>query len=61
MASTYMYWNRPWGGTLRMSVAVIPHACMSCGRVFLFLGDRKRVIREFKDLPDEDKRKYKGL
>jgi hypothetical protein len=61
MASTYMYWNRPWGGTLRMSVAVIPYACMSCGRVYLYLGDRKRVIREFKDLPDEEKRKHKGL
>lgn len=61
IASTHMYWNRPWGGTLKMSVAVIPYACMVCGRVYLYLGDRNKILREFKDLPDEQKIWYKDI
>jgi DNA-directed RNA polymerase subunit RPC12/RpoP len=58
IASTNVYWNKPWGGALKMSVPVIPYACMECGRVFLFLGDHKRILREFKDFPEEEQRKY---
>ena len=56
IASTHMYWNRPWGSTLKMSAPVIPYACVNCGRVFLFLGDRKKIIREFKGLPEDKQR-----
>jgi hypothetical protein len=58
LASTNMYWNRPWSSALKMSASVIPFACMSCGRVYLYLGDKKRIIREFKDLPEGDRKKY---
>jgi hypothetical protein len=58
LASTNMYWNRPWGGALKMSASVIPFACMSCGRVYLFLGDKNKILREFKDLPEGEKKKY---
>jgi predicted RNA-binding Zn-ribbon protein involved in translation (DUF1610 family) len=61
MASTYMYWHRPWGSSLKMSSAVIPFACMSCGRVFLYLGDKNKILREFKDLPVEDRKKFKNM
>jgi hypothetical protein len=57
IASTYMYWNRPWGGTLKMSVPVIPFACMKCGRVYLFMGDKNKIIREFNELPENEKKK----
>jgi hypothetical protein len=53
--SNKVYWNRPWGSTLKMSVPIIPHVCMHCGRVYLFLGDRNKIIREFTSLPDKDK------
>ncbi|UCE73933.1 MAG: hypothetical protein JSV56_13080 [Methanomassiliicoccales archaeon] len=59
MASTYMYWNRPWGSALKMSAPVIPYACMSCGRVYLYIGDRKKILREFNDQPEADRKKYK--
>ncbi len=55
IASTNMYWNRPWGSALKMSSPVIPYACMNCGRVYLFLGDKKKIIREFNGLPDDTK------
>ena len=59
LASTNMYWNRPWSNALKMSVPVIPYACMHCGRVFLYLGDKNKILREFKDLPEADQKKYK--
>ncbi len=55
IASTNMYWNRPWGNALKMSSPVIPHACPMCGRVFLYLGDRNRILREFNGLPEDKK------
>ncbi len=58
IASTNMYWNRPWGGTLKMSVPVIPFACIKCGRVYLFLGDKNKIIREFNVLPENEKKQY---
>jgi hypothetical protein len=61
LASTNMYWNRPWGGALKMSASVIPFACMSCGRIYLYLGDKNKILREFKDLPESDKRKCTDL
>lgn len=57
IASKHMYWNRPWGGTLKMSDPVIPYACMGCGRVYLYLRDKNRIIREFCDLPEAEKTK----
>jgi hypothetical protein len=56
IASTYMYWNKPWGGSLKMSVPVIPYACVNCGRVYLYLSDKNKIIREFGELPDEMKK-----
>jgi hypothetical protein len=58
LASTNMYWNRPWGSALKMSASVIPFACMSCGRVYLYLGDKNKILREFKDLHEGEKKKY---
>jgi hypothetical protein len=40
-----------------MSAPVIPFACLSCGRVFLFLGDKNKIIREFNGLPEDEKKK----
>ncbi|UCG68966.1 MAG: hypothetical protein JSV09_14445 [Thermoplasmata archaeon] len=59
IASTNMYWNKPWGSALKMSAPVIPFACMNCGRVYLFLSDRKKIIREFNDLPESEQENYK--
>jgi hypothetical protein len=56
-----MYWNKPWGSALKMSAHVIPFACMSCGRVYLYLGDRNKVLREYTELPEDDKKKIKEL
>jgi hypothetical protein len=58
IASTNVYWNKPWGSALKMSVPVIPHACMKCGRVYFYLGDRKKIIREFNDQPEADRKRY---
>lgn len=55
IASTNVYWNRPWGSALKMSAPVIPFACMNCGRVYLYLGDKKKIIREFNGLPEDMK------
>ena len=48
-----------------MSVPVIPHACMKCGRVYLYLSDKNKVIRDFNELSDEKKKEildeYKGI
>jgi len=57
IASTYMYWNRPWGSILKMSAPVIPYACMKCGRVYLYLSDKNKIIREFSKLPEDEKNK----
>lgn len=57
LASTNMYWNRPWGSALKMSGPVIPYACLKCGRVYLFLGDKNKIIREFNGLPEDEKKK----
>jgi len=59
IASTNMYWNRPWGSALKMSGPVIPYACLNCGRVYLFLGDKNKIIREFEGLPEDEKEKIK--
>jgi DNA-directed RNA polymerase subunit RPC12/RpoP len=56
IASTNMYWNRPWGSALKMSAPVIPYACMNCGRIYLYLGDKKKIIREFNELPENEKK-----
>jgi hypothetical protein len=50
IASTYVYWHKPWGSSLKMSVPVIPYACMNCGRVFLFLGDKNKIVREYHEI-----------
>lgn len=57
IASTNMYWNRPWGSVLKMSAPVIPYACMNCGRVYLYLSDKKKIVREFNELSDDAKNK----
>ena len=44
-----------------MSDPVIPYACMSCGRVYLYLSDKNRIIREFCDLPEAEKKKIEKL
>ncbi|MEE9150865.1 MAG: hypothetical protein V3U20_03425 [Thermoplasmata archaeon] len=59
IVSTNMYWNRPWGSALKMSAPVIPYACTSCGRVYLFLGDKNKIIREFSGLSEDEKKKTK--
>lgn len=59
IASTYMYWNRPWGSMLKMSVPVTPYACMTCGRVYLYLSDKNKIIREFNELPEEERENHK--
>lgn len=56
IASTNMYWNRPWGSALKMSAPVIPYACMNCGRIYLYLGDKKKIIREYNELPENEKK-----
>ena len=56
----YPNWFKPWEGALQMGVPVVPYACMKCGRVYLYLSDRSKVIREFGALSDEDKKKYNG-
>jgi hypothetical protein len=55
LGSNQVYWNRPWGSTLKMSVPVIPYVCMHCGRVYLYLGDRNKVIREFTNLSEKER------
>lgn len=59
IASTNVYWNKPWGSALKMSAPVIPYACMKCGRVYLYLSDRKKIIREFNDLSESDQKTFK--
>ncbi len=58
IASTNMYWNRPWSSALKMSAPVIPFACMNCGRVYLFLSDKNKIIREYNELSDEAKKSF---
>ena len=58
LASTNMYWNRPWASALKMSAPVIPFACMNCGRVYLFLSDKNKIIREYNELSDEAKKSF---
>lgn len=55
MASTNMYWNRPWGSALKMSAPVIPYACMKCGKVYLYIRDRNKIIREYNELSEAEK------
>lgn len=57
MASTTMYWNRPWGSTFKMSVPLISYACMECGRIYLYFRDINKNIREFNKLPKDLKQK----
>ncbi len=61
IASKHMYWNRPWGGALKMSAPVIPYACISCGRVHLYLSDKNRIIREYNELPENEKKGIEKL
>ena len=51
----HVYWQKPWGNTLKMDEAIVPLACIQCGGVILALRDVTRITREWEALPDEDK------
>ena len=51
----HIYWQKPWGPTLKMDEAIIPLACVECGGVMLALRDANRVTREWKKLSEEEK------
>ena len=51
----HVYWQKPWGPTLKMDEAIVPLACVQCGGVILALRDATRITREWEALPDEDK------
>jgi len=53
----HIYWQKPWGSTLKMDEAVRPLACVQCGGVILALRDASRVAREWKKLSEEEKEK----
>ncbi len=53
----HVYWQKPWGSTLKMDEAIVPLACTQCGGVILALRDATRITREWEALPDEDKNK----
>ena len=52
----YLYWQKPWGSAFTMDEVYLPHACMKCGNVQFFLKNRERVIQEYSEL-SEDERK----
>lgn len=51
----HVYWQKPWGPTLRMDEAVVPLACVQCGGVIFALRDAARVAREWDKLPMDEK------
>ncbi len=50
----HIYWQKPWGSTLKMDEAIIPLACVQCGGVILALRDAARVSREWANLSEEE-------
>ena len=52
----HIYWQKPWGSTLKMDEAVMPLACVECGGVILALRDASRVSREWKQLSEKEKK-----
>jgi DNA-directed RNA polymerase subunit N (RpoN/RPB10) len=54
---THMYWQKPWGQSLRMDEPIVPMACVSCGAVLFALRDSARVSREWQALSEADKRR----
>jgi len=55
-----VYWQKPWGGTLKMDEPVMPYACVVCGQVTLILKNRKKVVREWNELSDDEKKMAKA-
>ena len=53
--NTRIYWQKPWGNTLKMDEAIVPLACVQCGGVILALRDSARVAREWNNLSDDEK------
>jgi ribosomal protein S27AE len=51
----HVYWQKPWGPTLKMDEAIIPLACVKCGGVILALRDAARVSREWANLSEAEK------
>ena len=51
----HVYWQKPWGSTLKMDEAIVPLACVQCGGVILALRDATRVAREWENLPEDEK------
>ncbi len=52
----HIYWQKPWGTTLKMDEAILPLACVDCGGVILALRDASRVSREWKKLSENEKK-----
>ena len=52
----YPYWLRPWGSPLKMSEAIIPYACLDCGRVVYILRDIHIIKRDFEKLGEKEKK-----
>ena len=50
-----IYWQKPWGLALKMDEAVVTMACMECGGVSFKLRDSPRVLREYRELPDDER------
>ncbi|MEW5937541.1 MAG: hypothetical protein AB1665_06970 [Candidatus Thermoplasmatota archaeon] len=53
----HLYWQKPWGSTLRMDEPVVPLACVQCGGVIFALRDAARVAREWVTLGEEERSK----
>ena len=53
-----IYWQKPWGSSLKMDTAVRSSACMDCGGVTFHLRDTQRAIREYSELSEDEKKKY---
>jgi len=52
-----VYWQKPWGSTLKMDEPVVPLACVQCGAVVMALRDAARVSREWQALTTEERNK----
>lgn len=55
LQGVHIYWQKPWGPTIRMDEAVMPLACVECGGVILALRDSGKVSREWHALSEEEK------
>ena len=56
MKARSVWWQKPWGSSLAMDEPVVTYACMGCGAVFFYLRSKSKVIREYRELAETEKK-----